>query len=253
MTTEPAVAAAWRDERRLRMQRWREVARAELDAAADGLAPDGRLDLSPWSVARLLTGEPMDEPFTWSAAKVRKTVAIPALDDLAGAPGSAPLDAVRRTIERLASERTGPGPWLRSLSAAGRCAVERDATVWVTAARLQLPWPPRVSLARVNYSWPSGSAPYVVKGGSDLRAVSPGPAVLGVLTNREPGPEVDAELAHIALAATVGGPVPGQVVARHLASNQRSARDVDDGLLRDALDRCVAALRAAVARQSAHN
>lgn len=249
MATESVTGTAWREERRTRMQWWRDAARAELDDAATGLPADGRLELSAWSIPRLLTGDVLDEPFTWSAAKVRKTVAVPALDDLAAAPGSAPLDAVRRTIERLASEHGGPGPWLRGLSAAGRCAVERDAVVWVTAARLQLPWPPRVSLARVNYSWPGGPAPYVVKGGSDLRATSAGPPVLGILTNGEPGPATDAELAHLALAATLGGPVPGQVVARHLASNQRTALDVDDTLLRDALDRCAATLRAVAARQ----
>ncbi len=140
---------AWRDRARARL----EPLIAEVDC--------GRTTLGWFDIERLLDGRDSSDGFRWSAVFMRRTIGLPALQELAAATHDGrrltPLEAVTRVVDRMVAvgrdgwaDREGAEPedWLSSVGEGGRAAATRDAVTWVTACRTQLTWPPRDIRAR---------------------------------------------------------------------------------------------------------
>ncbi len=105
-------------------------------------------------------------PFRWSARFARRSIGLPALQELAAATADhrkmTPVEAVTLVVARL----TGAGregwadrddaaieDWLCSIGEGGRAAATRDAVTWVTACRTQVRWPPHDVRAARDGSW----------------------------------------------------------------------------------------------------
>ena len=120
-----------------------------------------RTTLSWFDIERLLDGRDASDGFRWSAAFMRRTIGLPALQELAAATHDGrrltPIEAVTRVVDRMVAvgrdgwaDRDGAEPedWLCSVGEGGRAAAIRGAVTWVTACRSQLMWPPRDVRAR---------------------------------------------------------------------------------------------------------
>ena len=139
---------------------WRARARERLEPIVADVHAE-RTTLGWFDVERLLDGRDPTNGFRWSALFMRRTIGLPALQELAAATHDGrrltPIEAVTRVVDRMVAvgregwaDRDGAEPedWLRSVGEGGRAAAIRDAVTWVTACRTQLMWPPRDIRAR---------------------------------------------------------------------------------------------------------
>ena len=226
---------------------WRSRIRARLEPiVADLEAP--RTTLNWFDIERLLDDRHVSAPFQWNAAFARRSIGLPALQELAAATLDGrrltPLDAVTRVIERLVAvgregwaDRDGAEleDWLCSIGEGGRSATARDALTWVTACRSQLRWPPRDIRARGE-----GTTYATVR--KDVLSLSAridlGPGrTPGVIEAGAPTEHSRISLAYIALVRTMdAGVVPETVTALHLASGDRTVVAATDEALDEVLE-----------------
>ena len=232
---------------------WRDRARARLEPLVAEVDSD-RTTLSWFDVERLLDGRDASDGFRWSAIFMRRTIGLPALQELAAATHDGrrltPIEAVTRVVDRMVAvgrdgwaDRDGAEPedWLCSVGEGGRAAAIRDAVTWVTACRTQLTWPPRDIRAR-------GEGTSYASVRKDVLSLSARidlgswkqPGVI------EPGAPTDhtrASLGYIALVRTTDtGVLPESITAVHLASGDRTRVVPTDEVLEEALALCAFAI-----------
>jgi hypothetical protein len=232
---------------------WRARARERLEPVVADVDAE-RTTLGWFDVERLLDGRDPSEGFRWSALFMRRTIGLPALQELAAATHDGrqltPIEAVTRVVERMVAvgregwaDREGAEPedWLRSVGEGGRAAAIRDAVTWVTACRTQLMWPPRDIRARGE-----GTAYATVR--KDVLSLSTRIDLgswkqPGVIEPSAPTEHTRASLGYIALVRTMDtGVIPASVTALHLASGDRTTVVIDDAALDEVLDLCTYAL-----------
>ncbi len=226
---------------------WRARSRARLEPiVADIEAP--RSTLGWFDVERLLDDRDPSAPFQWSAAFARRSIGLPALQELAAATLDGrrltPLDAVSRVIDRLVAvgregwaDREGAEleDWLCSIGEGGRAATARDAVTWVTACRSQLRWPPRDIRARGE-----GTSYATVR--KDVLSLSAridlGPGrTPGIIEAGPPTAHTRISLAYVALVRTMdAGVLPDTITALHLASGDRTVVSATDDALDEVLE-----------------
>lgn len=202
-------------------------------------------------------------PFRWSARFARRSIGLPALQELAAATADnrkmTPVGAVTLVVDRLvAVGREGWADrddatvedWLCSIGEGGRAAVTRDAVTWVTACRTQVRWPPHDVRASRDGSWYATIRTDVLS----VRArIDLGPArAPGVIESGVPHPRTPLALGYIALVRAIdAGVLPDTVTALHLPSGDRTQVIPTDELLGVVLDLCASAIGAwAVEQQS---
>ena len=231
---------------------WRDRSRARLEPLVAEVDCD-RTTLSWFDIERLLDGRDASDGFRWSAIFLRRTIGLPALQELAAATHDGrrltPIEAVTRVVDRMVAvgregwaDRDGAEPedWLCSVGEGGRAAAIRDAVTWVTACRTQLAWPPRdirargegTSYASVRKDVLSLSARIDLGSWKQPGVIEPGTPT----AHREP-------LGYIALVRTADtGVLPESVTAVHLAAGDRTQVISTDEVLEEALALCAFAI-----------
>ncbi|RPI10966.1 MAG: hypothetical protein EHM63_02385, partial [Actinobacteria bacterium] len=144
--------------------------------ALDRLSPlvaevDAKRATLGWFDIERLLGEREGEnaatpPFRWSARFARRSIGLPALQELAAAAADhrkmTPAEAVTLVVDRLVGagregwadrDDASIEDWLCSIGEGGRAAATRDATTWVTACRTQIRWPPHDVRAARDGGW----------------------------------------------------------------------------------------------------
>ena len=232
---------------------WRDRSRARLEPLVAEVDCD-RTTLSWFDIERLLDGRDASDGFRWSAIFLRRTIGLPALQELAAATHDGrrltPIEAVTRVVDRMVAvgregwaDRDGAEPedWLCSVGEGGRAAAIRDAVTWVTACRTQLAWPPRdirargegTSYASVRKDVLSLSARIDLGSWKQPGVIEPG----------TPTAHTRASLGYIALVRTADtGVLPESVTAVHLAAGDRTQVISTDEVLEEALALCAFAI-----------
>ncbi len=237
-----------------RGQHWRSVARARLEPLVQDVNREWEA-LDWFAIEHLLDGDRVEgAAFRWSSYFARRSIGLPALQELAGAAVDgrrlSPLEAVRRVVDRMVAvgregweDRDGTKieDWLRSIGEGGRVAAIRDAVTWVTASRSQLNWPPRDVRSRdEGTTWVTIKRDVVsLKTRIDL-----GPArTPGVIETAVPTPRTRVSLGYVALVRAIdSGVLPDSVTAIHLPCGERTRVEPTDDALERVLDLCALAI-----------
>ncbi len=201
-------------------------------------------------------GNAASPPFRWSARFARRSIGLPALQELAAATADhrkmTPVEAVTLVVDRLVGagregwaerEDASIEDWLCSIGEGGRAAATRDAVTWVTACRTQIRWPPHDVRAARDGSWFATIRKDVLA----LRArIDLGPArAPGVIEASLPHPWTSLALGYLALVRSIDvGVLPDSVTALHLPSGDRTQVVPTDELLGEVLDLCAGAISA---------
>jgi hypothetical protein len=219
-----------------------------------------RATLGWFEIQRLLgergDGNAASPPFRWSARFARRSIGLPALQELAAATADhrkmTPVEAVTLVVDRLVGAgREGWDDrddatiedWLCSIGEGGRAAATRDAVTWVTACRTQIRWPPHDVRAARDGSWFATIRKDVLA----LRArIDLGPAKApGVIEAILPNAWTSLALGYLALVRSIDvGVLPDSVTALHLPSGDRTQVVPTDELLGEVLDLCAGAISA---------
>ena len=246
------------------------IGEAVAGAPAGGLVEVVRASLAP--AGPFPPGTPVDAPFRWKPAFVRRSLGLAAVRACAegayGAPAAAAGPLAEEAVDRW--RRTGWRtyhwePWLAGLAPGARAVVVAEAVTWATPVWAAFDWAAlraRTRIGRPDDLW-TCPAPRTVRckgrveaevdlGGPEPGADGPGPALVTVLSGR-PGETWREELAYPALVAGLRWPtrpVPARVMGLWTDGAVVRAVEVDADLLATTADRVVEAVRADVRRRA---
>jgi hypothetical protein len=214
-----------------------------------------------------------DEPFVWRPAMVRRSLGLATLEACTRARFRSPLEAVRPVLEEAVDrwERTGWRtyywePWVAGLEAGARAVVLAEAAAYASSLWGSLAWPllaPNVRFGGADDQWAVPlSAPVRLRGRSEFQVLlGPQsragdrrppcePVALVSVAGGAPEESWAPELAFLALVASLRSasrPVPARVAGVWPDAGAFRTVDIDEPLLRAAVDLVTDGLGAAAA------